>query len=213
MTTTIPTAHPDYHPGSYMTLEEYRPGIVNVAVSCSRGLTIDAGINVTRAALIDAVRALGVTVIDEAAFPPVEAYNEDADLCGIGTFSKSSDPEALEREGARYFAYAAHLRANPPVDEAQVDPLVAGIAEVFGVDPANISNAEQRTVGNRRVLRWTERMVTNGNVTWATRAAGTAGRVEFGGDTGLSISEALKAATEEAESLARQMVAPGEVQP
>lgn len=193
------------------SIKALREGRISLRVSHSPKM-ITAILN--RADFLDAIaRELGVTILDQADFPPVEPFNADADLCGIGTFSKSSDPEALEREGIRYFAYAAHLRANPPVDEVQVDPLVAAIAEVFGVDPANISNAEQRTVGNRRVLRWTERMVTNGNVTWATRAAGTAGRVEFGGDTGLGISEALKAATEEAESLARQMVTPGEVQP
>ena len=161
MTTTIPTAHPDYHPGSYMTLEEYRPGIVNVAVSCSRGLTIDAGINVTRAALIDAVRALGVTVIDEAAFPPVEAYNEDADLCGIGTFSKSSDPEALEREGTRYFAYAAHLRANPPVDEVQVGALADLLRTALGVTPETIAAGTLQLGSSDDIAR---RLIATGRV-------------------------------------------------
>lgn len=87
--------------------------------------------DVPRADFLAAVSSeLGVTVIDKATFPPVEACSADADLCGIGTFSKSSDPEALEREGARYFAYAAYLRANPPVDETQVGALTSIIDEL-----------------------------------------------------------------------------------
>lgn len=124
---------------------------------------------------------------------------------------RDADPDWFEARAQEYQAMAIHLRANPPVKEVPVDPLVPMIAELYGIDPENITNAETHRVGNRIIARWTERMVTNGNVTWATRASASVGRFEFGGDTGLSISEALKAATEEAESIARQMITPGEV--
>lgn len=106
---------------------------------------------------------------------------------------------------------AETVKVHPAPPAPGTDPMAAMLAELYDVDPANVTNIEMPRIGNARVVRWTERMVTNGIVTWATRASGSAGRFEFGGDTGLTCDEAYTAAQEEAQAAARQAITPGVV--
>lgn len=171
---------------------------------------------VRRVDFLDEVASkLGVIVIDKADLPKVLIDSTGMLQAPTARGYESNRPdvntENLRKRAYALLAIAEYADAHPPVTEVPVDPLVPMLAEQYGIDPENITNAETHRVGNRIIARWTERMVTNGNVTWATRASASVGRFEFGGDTGLSVSEALKAATEEAESIARQMITPAEV--
>ena len=141
MSAHVHTAHPELHSGSYLSLDAYRPEVVNVGIGSGPDEGVrSAGINVPRADFLAAVSSeLGVVIIDKATYPPIEPHSADADLCGIGTFSKSSDPEALEREGIRYFAYAEHLRAHPPVAEAAVNAILSDMVKAPAGTPDAIA--------------------------------------------------------------------------
>lgn len=137
MSTHVHTAHPEFHSGTYLSLDAYRSEVVNVGIgSGPEGGVRSAGINVPRADLLAAISSeLGVLIIDKADLPAVAGYNATHDMVGVMALSKGSDPAALRREAFRYLAYAEHLERNPPVDEAQVDALAATIAKATGTPP------------------------------------------------------------------------------
>lgn len=68
-------------------------------------------------------------VIDRNDLPEVEELDDTHNLVGLNPFSKTSDPDALTREGLRYLAMAEHLRKSPPVDEKAVKELAAELWE------------------------------------------------------------------------------------
>lgn len=87
------------------------------------------GIHVERADFLAAASSeLGVVIIDKADLPEVvwsegmERWETIPDERGIHA-ERGDDPDWFEARAQEYQAMAIHLRANPPVDEAQVSAL------------------------------------------------------------------------------------------
>lgn len=116
-------------------LERLPEGLVNFSALRKNGAMLVTA-TMQRADFLAAVSSeLGVVIIDKADLPEVTAYNATHDLVGVIAISKGSDPAAMRREAFRYLAYAEHLEAHPPVDEARVDALAATIAKATGTAP------------------------------------------------------------------------------
>lgn len=126
MSAKVQCAHSDGINLRIGTLDGY-PGAPRIYVQLFAGGAEKGLVNPTRADFLAAVSSeLGVVIVDKADLPEVAGYNATHDLVGVIALSKSSDPAALRREAFRYLAYAEHLEADPPVDEA----LVSALAEI-----------------------------------------------------------------------------------
>lgn len=128
MSTHVHTAHPEFHSGTYLSLDAYRSEVVNVGIgSGPEGGVRSAGINVPRADLLAAISSeLGVVIIDQADMPIVtERGVPDAVFVGDTPWHRGTgwDVAAIRKSALDRLALADYLERNPPVDEAQVSAL------------------------------------------------------------------------------------------
>lgn len=130
MSAKVTTAHPEMHPGTYLSLGAYMSEKVNVGIGPGRieGMHL-AGINVPRANFLAAVSSeLGVVIIDQADMPIVtERGVPDAVFVGDTPWHRGTgwDVAAIRKSALDRLALADYLERNPPVDEAQVSALAA----------------------------------------------------------------------------------------
>lgn len=128
MSTKVTTAHPEMHPGTYLSLDAYTSENVNVGIGPGRieGMHL-AGINVPRADLLAAVSSeLGVVIIDKADQPKARLSKLSTGVVEARGFARSLNADSTEvrADGYALLAIADYIDGHvPPVNEAQVKAL------------------------------------------------------------------------------------------
>ncbi len=74
-------------------------------------------------------------VIERIVLPEVRLGRDARTLCAgqvVDVDPGATSPETLRAHALGYLVLAEHLEANPPLDEAQIDPLAEAISDAYG---------------------------------------------------------------------------------
>jgi hypothetical protein len=155
--TTVPTMHPDIHPGDALYLDTHSTDGVHIGVNGDRRM-FKAAVIVKRADLLAAVSALcDVIVVDRAELPEVAVVTPgEVGIKGHGIYTllPGDTAEFYRKNARRHLALAEYLDAHPPVDEARVEAAYDVISVALrdaGLKMADVDHGVRMDIARRLV--------------------------------------------------------------